>query len=121
MGLILPGRNPGDERRLFAQAQQTSPNCCQGFDTSHNCGNSIRPKVECSTALAAAARHIQIVVTNLEMMMTWSTVVAVFVVVDLFGEQETRERREEEDGQSESKRRIFINGTVVNGIPIHPT
>ena len=120
MGLILPGRNPGDERRLFAQAQQTSPNCCQGFDTSHNCGNSIRPKVECSTG-SSAARHIQIVVTNLEMMMTWSTVVAVFVVVDLFGEQETRERREEEDGQSESKRRIFINGTVVNGIPIHPT
>ena len=88
------------------------------FDTSHNCGNSIQPRVECSVAHNTNRRHES---QDDDDVVVVVVVVAVFV--DLFGELERQgaRRREEEDGQTESKRRIFISGTVVNGILIHPT
>ena len=90
------------------------------FDTSQNCGNSIQPKVECSVAHNTNRRHES---QDDDDVVAVVVAVAVFVVVDLFGELERQgaRRREEEDGQTESKRRIFISGTVVNGILIHPT
>lgn len=74
------------------------------FDTSHNCGNSIQPKVECSKA-HTNRRHESRDDDDV-------VAVAVFLVRRFI--RGTREER-----QTESKRRIFISGTVVNGI--HPT